>query len=454
MQKLDSILVVSPNEQTLSSIGYSLQDNDYRIVRAGGEAEVHFCLEKAESIDAAIIDLASVGEAWLSLVSLISYRIGGKPILVLMGQADIKTTVTALKRGAYDFLLEPIEIDEIVHSLNRILDTDFKENIVRARQNGWNREQDLYLFSAESIAMREKLQQLGLMARTELPIVISGDKGVGKENLARIAHFLSAGRFQPFVKIQGQNNNEEHSFAEPFHAENGMFYRGLNTVANAKGGTLFFEEITSLPLQSQYELMDFIDEFEAKYQSLSCKNKSSIRLVSATVRNGQSSLDKSKFNPDFWERISGGIIEIPTLAERNSDIPEMVKEWLKKMPLAKSKGIRDISAQALEVIMNYSWPGNDDELEHVMEHATAVCIGKDIQADDLPVLENRSTLKSLSFNLQLHSFQLDHVEEKLINQVLGQTRGNISKSAMRLGISRGTLYNKIRKYGLEEMLTR
>jgi len=452
-QNMGSVLLVSPNEQTLNAVGSLLHQHDIKVVRASSDVETIFCLRRSILFDAAIVDLSVKGQEWAPVVDMISSALREKPVIVFVPQADIKTAVTAIKSGAYDYLLEPIDLDEIIVSLRRALSAKVQYNVLRAKQNQWSRESDVIIMSSQSPLMKEALQRLGILSRTEASLVIKGPRGVGKESWARTAHFLSSRRFQPFIKVECPNKTADELLVEIFGSikeskcENRL--RGLSVLSSANGGTIFFDDITALPMRVQYKLIDFIEETERLISYGGGTNLPNVRFMTSIETNAKTFLENNEILRSFWEKICGGIVEVPALANRAEDIPMIVDAFVSIFSQRLKKDLKGVPEEVVEVLQTYHWPGNDRELYHIIEHAAALAKDGKISLNDLP-LPKEQLAKSMYFQLQLRSFELDHVEEELINQVLRFTGGNMSRTASTLGISRGTLYNKLKKYGIEE----
>lgn len=452
-QKMGSVLLVSSSEETLNSVGYLLQQQNMKIVRASSEEEVSFCLDRSLIFDAAIVDLSVRSDDWLSVVDIVSSALREKPIIIFVAQADIKAAMNGIKNGAYDYLMEPIEPDEIILSLRRALNVDFRFNVMRAKQHKWSRESHLTPITSESAIMKEALQRLGILARTEANLVIKGPAGVRKEEWARTAHFLSSRRFQPFIKVKCRNKSVDELMHELFYVNRDVKLRdqdgGNSVLVSANGGTIFFDDVTALPTLVQYKLIDLVEESERLVGFGGDTTLPNVRFMTAIENNAQTFIQDNQLLQPFWEMICGSVVEIPHLAERAEDIPAMAAELVALFAQRLNKTLEGLSKEALEMLQKYNWPGNDRELFHILEHAASVANDKLIQPEDLSIAEKEKADNGY-FQLQLHSFQLEHVEEELINQVLHYTGGNMSRTANTLGISRGTLYNKMRKYGIEE----
>ncbi len=458
MHECKSILFVSPNNQTLDTIAFYLRSEGLQVVHANNEVEVGERLCVASDIDAAIVDLASLGEAGLSIIELISGRTGAGPIMALVLQADLNTAMEALKRGAYDYILEPTEPEEIILSLRRLLKMDLRQNILRARQHGWSREAGLSGIVAKSLLMRERLQRLGILARTEAPLILAGDDGVGKEYIARAIHFLSFRRFQPFVRVRCLNKSAEELRLDLFGSGQvkalPMTQVRIGAIARAHGGTLFLDEVAAIPASVQQQVADFFADRERETAFADDTLAPNVRLVSATEESLERCLKSNLFSKEFWSKVCGGIVKVPNLKERLDDLPEMARSFVSYYARENSKAIEGISPEAVEALMDHTWPGNIRELRNIIERAVVISQSPEIKLDDLMVFQANGKSSEHSLQLDLKSMHLDDVEQFIISRVLRQSRGNVSRSANALGISRGTLYNKIKKYGLEHLVKR
>jgi two-component system response regulator AtoC len=452
---MKNLLLVSPNQNRLDYIGNLLRENGFKVVRAGSESEVIFCLSRITSIDAAVLDVTSASESWPAFIEFVSIYTGGKPMLCLVGQSDLKTAVSVLKKGAYDYLLEPADDEEVVEACQHVVGGNFAVKIARARSNNWSREREMFLYLPKSKVMRQRFQQLGILARTEANLVLQGPKGVLKENFARVAHFLSPRRFAPFITVQCRRKNFQTLFADIFGVENDSQVAAAQkpgAIQRAQGGTIFLDEPDDLPVNIQYKLVDFVEEMEKSLTVGRNEEIVDVRFICGAESAVDQSPDARPLQTVFWEKMATGIVHLPDLRERKDDIETMIMEWIDLKSFYNNKRIDGLSNEALDMLTNYSWPGNDEELEQIIEKTLLATDHAIIQLSDLPEFDDRYYFDRKEFHLKLNSFLLDHVEERLISRVLAHSGGNISRSATTLGISRGTLYNKIRRYGLDEML--
>src|SRR3990172_1120387 len=262
---MKNFLLVSPKQNRLDHIGNLLRENGFKVVRAGSESEVIFCLNRIASIDAVVVDVTFTSESWPAFIEFISIYTGGKPLLCLISQADLKTASSVLKKGAYDYLLEPADDEELVDACQKVADSNFAAEIARARSNNWSREQEIFLYLPKSKVMRQRFQQLGILARTEANLVLQGSAGVLKENFARLCHFLSPRRFAPFITVQCRQKNFQTLFAEIFGVDDDRQVAAsprTGAIERAHGGTIFLDEPDELPVNIQYKLVDFIEEVE------------------------------------------------------------------------------------------------------------------------------------------------------------------------------------------------
>jgi DNA-binding NtrC family response regulator len=458
MSERQGVLLVSANSQTLDSIGFCLRPEGFKVTYAQNATEVDYYLSGFEAFNAAIVDLASLGEIDLSVIEFISVRSKGCPIIALVRQADLLNAIEALKKGAYDYILEPTEPEEIVLALRRLTKANLRQNILRARQHGWSREEGLSGIIDNSLLMRERLQRLGLLARTEAALILVGDDGVGKEYLARAVHFLSFRRFQPFVRVRCRNKSADELLFELFGSCKSnapdLPRESFGAIARADGGSLFLDEVAAMPEKVQQRIIDFLGESERSSGFGDDVLMPNIRLISATEESLEQIQKSGMHSKEFWNRVCGGIINVPNLQERIEELPEMARSFVQYFAQENSKTIEGISEEAIEALMEHSWPGNIRELRNIIERAVVKARDTEIKLEDLLVFKVDSLRSKTSIHLDLKSVHLNDVEEFIISKVLRQSRGNVSRSADALGISRGTLYNKMKKYGLENLVKR
>jgi two-component system NtrC family response regulator len=436
---MKSILYISQNSQSPNGLGDLASHQGYKLIPVHTDAEVRFCLSRAQHYHALVIDLTGEDETWFDLLEWISSQVPDTPILALIPAADLAAATRAIKCGAYDYLTDPVDEDEFFFAVSRVASLRLGDQIHRARNNQWDRERSLYAYSFPSSVMRNRMQRLAYLARHHLPIFLWGPPGIGVEQLARTIHLLSPYRFQSFLTVHDGQSPRTLDTLLPTDLHTLTSTAGDTT---PKGGTLLIDEVGNLPAVSQYRLMDYL-----KIRELAIRKRSSLpvgyRLLFAAPRQ-----HTQKNNvPEWIGRLHASILEIPPLTEHRDDILYLAPTLVQRFSKQYRKPDTSLSDEALSRLYHYHWPGDMVELQSVIQRAVLVADGPEIQASHLTF----SHAPGDELQLRLRSFHLEDVEELLIDRVLKGTGGNISRTANTLGISRGTLYNKMRKYGLDKI---
>lgn len=428
------ILITSPNQKTLDDVENSLQNEGFLPVRASGKAEVDLCLKQFEDFAGAIIDLSS-GEEQLSLLGEISERLAARPLLAVVPQADINLAIEGIKKGAYDYILEPVITDEIAPALQFIMEKDFSESITRARLNNWKYESALGRVYTGSDEMIQKLQLIGLLAHKDTSILLTGPEGVGKLYFGQIIHFLSLWRFQPFVRVNCQQVTPLELIFEK------LGYR-FGRKESWGFGTLFLRDFFNLQSALQLFVLDYV-----RARAENAPLGSGIRLILSCDDLVYDTTQSNNFIHHF-QATGGAVIEIPTLERRLRAVPELAQTYLNRLSQEFDQKKKKLSENARTAVLSYAWPENTSELYIRLGRAFWLSESDIIEPEQLGLQEK--TLSSIKLDLQ--SFDLSDVEETLIQKALQKTGHNVSRTANELGISRGTLYNKMKKYGFEDSI--
>jgi two-component system, NtrC family, response regulator HydG len=434
MAEWNSILIVSPDQRALEAISIDLTADGFKVVRAGSEVETSYCLQRTTSFAGAVIDL-TYGERWLNLLEQISIRLAAKPIVALVPQTNLNLAVKALQCGAYDYLLKPVLMEEVSTSLINNLGRSFHQQIGAGRRNGWLRERLLQPASSLSTFMRERMQVLGILARTEAPLLIAGEPGVGKTFYSRVIHFLSSRRFEPVTFIECKNKTSGEVLL-------GLFGSGQGVLTHQQNGTVILENCFHLSLSVQNRLIAFWEEQEQAIPVVG-----GVRIIGTCRLLPEQKGFEGDVSPQFRERIATGVVELPTLAERKEDISTLADLFLLQFADLLELDRKFLSIKAVQKLVQMPWSQNLHQLRLICLKAWALAEGAEISEQEIQPVAVVSDKNRLQ--LDLPSLQLEQVEETLIGQALHQNFGNMSRTATTLGISRGTLYNKIRKYGLE-----
>ncbi len=391
-----------------------------------------------------------------ALKSMLSYN-PALPVILMTAYSSVETAVDALRLGAYDYLVKPLDFDLLKQTLQQAID--------RSRHSVENRELRRQLTEAaegpeilgKSAALQSMLRFIETVAPTEATVLITGESGTGKELVARALHSASSRAAKPMVTVNCAALAETLLESELFGHEKGSFTgaekRRDGRFVQADGGTLFLDEIGEMPLPLQAKLLRALQQGEVQRVGSDTPINVNVRVLAATNRDLRNETRERRFREDLYFRLNVISIDVPPLRSRADDIPLLAANFLQRFATRNHKNIRGFAPQALDCLLRYPWPGNVRELENAVERAVILCRGDLVMESDLPAnVANAPAIESRptgQVDLALADMSLDMVEKQAIESTLRQTGNNKSEAARRLGITRATLHNKLRKYGLD-----
>lgn len=407
---------------------------------------------KKKTFDLVLLDLNMPYLSGEETLKLIKEYNPSLPVIILTAEAEIKKAVECIRSGAYDFKTKPYEFDELIISIKRAI--EHKELIIQHQILANKEKQHRGNIVGESSAIKS-LMSLALKASSaDSNILIEGETGTGKELLAEYIHNNSSRKNKPFVIINCAAMPDQLIESELFGYEKGAFTdakstkQGLVEIANE--GTLFLDEIGEMSLSIQPKLLRFLENGE--YRRVGGVNplNSNVRIISATNKNLLDEIEKKLFRRDLLFRLNIITLIVPPLRERKEDISLLAKFFIEKKSPVRSPNV--LSKEALNSLLDYSFPGNIRELEHIIERAIIFCEENVIKPENL-FLTSKSKEKTIDTIQEFQhedasSLSMDEIEKIHINKVLSQNNWDRVKTAIQLGISQKTLYTKIKKYNL------
>ena len=361
------------------------------------------------------------------------------PVLIMTAYSSVETAVEALKTGALDYLIKPLDFDNLQATLEKALahthSVDAETPAVSASQFG---------MVGKSPAMQHLLSEIALVAPSEATVLIHGDSGTGKELVARAIHASSARSEKPLVTLNSAALNESLLESELFGHEKGAFTgadkRREGRFVEADGGTLFLDEIGDISPMMQVRLLRAIQEREVQRVGSNQTISVDVRLIAATHRDLAAEVNAGRFRQDLYYRLNVVAIEVPSLRQRREDIPLLANHFLQRFAERNRKAVKGFTPQAMDLLIHYDWPGNIRELENAVERAVVLLTGEYISERELPL-----AIASTSIPLvQSQDIQpLVEVEKEVILAALEKTGGNKTEAARQLGITRKTLLAKL-----------
>ncbi|EMU6539393.1 sigma-54-dependent response regulator transcription factor ZraR [Escherichia albertii] len=361
------------------------------------------------------------------------------PVLIMTAYSSVETAVEALKTGALDYLIKPLDFDNLQATLEKALAhthcVDAEMPAVSASQFG---------MVGKSAAMQHLLSEIALVAPSEATVLIHGDSGTGKELVARAIHASSARREKPLVALNCAALNESLLESELFGHEKGAFTgadkRREGRFVEADGGTLFLDEIGDISPMMQVRLLRAIQEREVQRVGSNQTIPLDVRLIAATHRDLAEEVNAGRFRQDLYYRLNVVAIEVPSLRQRREDIPLLADHFLQRFAERNRKAVKGFTPQAMDLLIHYDWPGNIRELENAMERAVVLLTGEYISERELPLaIAGTPIPMAQSQDIQ----PLVEVEKEVILAALEKTGGNKTEAARQLGITRKTLLAKL-----------
>jgi len=380
------------------------------------------------------------------------------PVIIMTAYSSVETAVEALKAGAYDYLIKPLEFDVLKLTLERAREhAGLKaENELLRRRLG--ADPDTPTIIGKSDAMKAMLEMLAMAAPSEATVLITGESGTGKELIARSLHVNSPRKDQSMVVVNCAAITETLLESELFGHEKGAFTgadkRREGRFMQADQGTIFLDEIAETTPTMQAKLLRVLQQKEIQRVGGEAVIPVNVRIVSATNRDLETAVAQGDFREDLYYRLNVMPLAVPPLRERSDDIPLLADHFLKRYAEKNRKPVKGFTPLAMDMLLKYSWPGNVRELENAMERAVIILTGEHITEKQLPIniVKNYPELDRTTVSVSPSTAgtrSLEEIEKEAILATLKATDGNKSESARRLGITRKTLHNKLKSYGIE-----
>ena len=432
---------------------------------------------KGPSIDLMLLDLVMPGVNGMAVLSELRPENSVLPVLVLTANGSVTTVVQAMQAGANDFIVKPASPERLQVSIQNAL----KMNVLAGEISRLSRKTDnRLLFSdliARSLVMRQSIMLAERAAQSNIPILIEGESGVGKEVMARAIQGASDRAGKPFVAVNcgaiPENLVESILFGHEKGSFTGATAKKIGKFQEADGGTLFLDEVGELPPQVQVKLLRAIQEGEVDPVGGTKPIRVDIRLISATNKNLQQLVSEEKFREDLYYRLNVFPLGLPPLRERREDIPELIAYFIHRFAAEEGKPVRGIEESALEMLCDYRWPGNVRQLENAVYRAVVLSDREVLTLHDFPQIVGLSPLgEDVSAAVGTivdgeglrgggapggfspmtgdgHLRTLADVEGDMIRLAIDKYQNHMSEIARRLGIGRSTLYRKVRELGLD-----
>ncbi len=448
----DDNLVVISLKKVLIKLGY-----DVDVCMDGAKVEESVTLQ---SPDIVLLDIYLTTHNGLDILKILQQKFFHIPVIMITAYADVKIAVEAMKLGAFDFLLKPIEIDQLAIVLEKcvkILRLQLEVNELQAMLNTDNLSRE---FFGKSKSIQRVLNMVEKLAKSEdTTILLEGASGTGKEVFAKYIHQISPRKNNVFIPINCGSIPKDLAESELFGHEKGAFTGAaqktkLGKFELANGGTILLDEIGELSSDIQVKLLRVLQE--KKFYRVGGEKEISVnvRVIAATNRSLEEEVKKGKFREDLFYRLNVANVSIPSLRERKEDIPILAYSFVKEFAKKFDQNIKGISEEAIKLLQNHIWKGNIRELRNAMERAVLMMEGDEIKEQHLSFLKrNDGSDKSedLNFDLKVpkEGVKIDVVLKDLILKTLTITKGNQVKAAKVLGLSRSKLRYRMEQLGIE-----
>src|SRR5256884_8916832 len=453
------ILIVDDEKHTRDGLR-RLLENDYDVYVADDIESAMNVLER-EHIDLVLTDLRLSAEDGMQLIDR-ALKMPQPPICIMMtAYGSVDTAVEAMKRGAYDFVTKPLNLDKVEMLIARALRDSKLEQENQSLRQQVDERYGLENMIGDSPALHEVLDTIRQVAPSSANVLIEGESGTGKELAAHALHNLSRRNKTKFVTVHCAALSPTLLESELFGHEKGAFTgaheRRIGRFEQASGGTIFLDEVAEIPAATQVKLLRVISE-ERAFERVGSNQtlRADVRLIAATNKNLEQLVKEGKFRDDLFFRLNVVRITMPPLRKRKEDVPILVRGFLRHFCKANDKPLVDLAPDAMDALLTYDWPGNIRELRTAIEHGVVMATGKQIRLRDLPIAVRQAATAKLpggvspteAFGEKTSPLDLHETERRLIAQALAATNGNVTAAAKKLGISRRTLHRKINEMNL------
>jgi two-component system response regulator AtoC len=454
-------IVVADDDRTIRrNLVLLLRAEGYETLEAADGRQA-LALIAGEAPDAVLLDLKMPGRDGMEVLAELGPRLADLPVIVITALGGSAAAIEAMRRGAYDYLTKPFDLDEVLLTLRRALRQRALAEELRSlraqadqgsSEPGEEGEEEEPQLVGQSAAMREVFKAIGLAAATDAPVLIVGESGTGKELVAAALHRHSDRATGPFIRVNCGALPEGLVESELFGHEKGAFTgadrQKPGRFERATRGTILLDEVGELPLAAQAKILRVLQQREFERVGGTEILHSDARVISATHRDLAREVSAGRFREDLYYRLNVARIVISPLRDRPEDIAPLAEHILKRVERRHGWGMLSLSPEALRAIQERTWPGNVRQLENTLARAVIVARGRTILPEHLDVDDAASPAAGDSAEpIPLRALLAD-VERRAIHRALVACQGNRTKTAERLGISRRQLFDKIREYDL------
>ena len=437
-----TILIVEDDASFGVMLQTWLKKNDYDAVLATRYAQAKKEISSRD-IDLILTDLRLPDGDGILLMAWVREELKSKvPFIVMTGYAEVQTAVSAMKLGAFDYLKKPINPSLLEEKIAAALASQLEEEVLYKPKK--------VMVKGNSEAIQRLYKHVELVAPTKFSVLILGESGTGKEFIAEMIHECSPRCDKPFIAVDCGSLSKELAPSELFGHLKGSFTSAIadkkGVFEQAKGGTVFLDEVGNLPYEVQMQLLRSLQEQKVRPVGSASDINVDVRIVAATNENLERAIEQGKFRQDLYHRINEFTLQVPPLRERIDDLEEFAAFFVDQANEELGKTVKGISPKAINAMKQMRWNGNIRELRNVIRRCVLFAEGDYIEAEDLPVYGETATSSSMSND----DFALRPGNEReQIEAALAKARGNKTVAARLLQIDRKTLYNKMHQLGID-----
>ncbi|HWZ82681.1 MAG TPA: sigma-54 dependent transcriptional regulator [Terriglobales bacterium] len=451
-------LLVVDDEQSIRKLCMTVGESLGFVCCEAESAEAALTLLEEQPAHMVLTDMVMPRMSGLEFLEQVKRMLPRAEVALMTGHGSVETAVQAMKLGAYDYISKPFApLDELRLFLRRMADKVRLEEENQYLRERSETETAVHGIIGNSVGIQHVLRLVSRLKDTRTPVLISGESGTGKELVARALHYRGSLASRPFVAVDCGSLVPTLIESELFGYEKGAFTGALRSkqglLQSADTGTIFLDEIGELPLEMQAKLLRFLQEKEVRPVGSNEKVKVDVRIMAATNRDLEIEYKKGTFRKDLYFRLNVVTIHLPPLRERRSDIPVLANWFLERLAPGRDASV---TGTAMKALLAYDWPGNVRELENCLERAVALGDQQRIDFDDLPPsIASAEALqgapeKHTRFEISAEdpATDLEDIERATIQRVFAQVNGDKALAQKKLGISRATLYRKLKRYNI------
>ena len=471
---MPKLLVVDDDTLILDCFRYTFPADQIEVetAKTAGDAVSLF---RDHSFDVVVTDVRLPDCSGLKLLQDLQELDRKVPVILMTGHGTANTAIEAMRKGAFEYLLKPLDLDTLQAVIDRALESSrMVRTPAKIAVDTDSDEGDLLV--GQCPAMQEVYRQIGRVAGQDVTVLILGESGTGKEVVARAIYQYSKRADRPFLAINCAAIPENLLESELFGHEKGSFTgaerKPIGKFEQCDGGTLFLDEIGDMTPLTQTKVLRVLQDQQFERVGGNEMVRTNVRLIAATNRNLTEMMEQETFRSDLYYRLNVYTIRLPPLRERNGDLPLLIDHFLKRFSLESGKNVREVSPQAMQLLSRYTWPGNLRELQSVLKHAVVEANGPMVVPEFLPetvreaveasgqaaiseteLMDNDGLIRFIHKQIKagtetLYDDVIQRVERILLLELLQKFEGNISRASALLGISRSTLRTKLAALGI------